>query len=240
MTRPATSTTRPAPSSARTAPGFEVKWNEVDSYAHQPLLNLRRADEPESVAAPRKITRSVADGGAPELEKELLAIFERTYGAIRRRDILPMQALRSDDKRELIRALEPAEEFVLVDGYNILFAWDELKELAKSNLDAARHVLMNLLCNYQGYRGCAVILVFDAYKVPLNLGTVEKYHNILRGLHEGGRDGGQLHRARDLRAARAAQSARGDERQPRAAHHPGPRRGARLGQELPRRGVRYK
>ena len=158
--------------------GFEVKWDEVDSYAHLPLLNLRRADEPESVAAPRKITRSVADGGAPELEKELLAIFERTYGAIRRRDILPMQALRSDDKRELIRALEPAEEFVLVDGYNILFAWDELKELAKSNLDAARHVLMNLLCNYQGYRGCAVILVFDAYKVPLNLGTVEKYHNI--------------------------------------------------------------
>ena len=158
--------------------GFEVKWDEVDGYAHLPLLNLRRADEPESVAAPRKITRSVADGGAPELEKELLAIFERTYGAIRRRDILPMQALRSDDKRELIRALEPAEEFVLVDGYNILFAWDELKELAKSNLDAARHVLMNLLCNYQGYRGCAVILVFDAYKVPLNLGTVEKYHNI--------------------------------------------------------------
>ena len=150
----------------------------MDSYAHLPLLNLRRADEPEPIAAPRKITRSVADGGAPELEKELLAIFERTYGAIRRRDILPMQALRSDDKRELIRALEPAEEFVLVDGYNILFAWDELKELAKSNLDAARHVLMNLLCNYQGYRGCAVILVFDAYKVPLNLGTVEKYHNI--------------------------------------------------------------
>ncbi len=157
--------------------GFEVKWDEVDAHAHLPLLNLRRPDEPEPIA-PRKITRSVADGGAPELERELLAIFERTYGAIRRRDILPMQALRSDDKRELIRALEPAEEFVLVDGYNILFAWDELKEIARSNLDAARHVLMNLLCNYQGYRGCAVILVFDAYKVPQNLGTAEKYHNI--------------------------------------------------------------
>ena len=157
--------------------GFEVKWDEVDAHAHLPLLRLRSADEQE-VTAPRRITRAVADGGAPELDKELRAIFERTYGAIRRRDILPMQALRSDDKRELIRALEPAEEFVLVDGYNILFAWDELKELARSNLDAARHVLMNLLCNYQGYRGCAVILVFDAYKVPLNLGTVEKYHNI--------------------------------------------------------------
>ena len=158
--------------------GYEVKWDEVDSHAHLPLLHLGREEEPELLAAPRKITRSVADGGAPELEKELLAIFERTYGAIRRRDVLPMMAMRSDDKRELIRALEPAEEFVLVDGYNILFAWDELKKLAQSNLDAARHVLMNLLCNYQGYRGCAVILVFDAYKVPQNLGTVEKYHNI--------------------------------------------------------------
>ena len=157
--------------------GFEVPWDEVDAHAHLPLLNLRKAREPEP-AAPQRITRSVADGGAPELEKELLSIFERTYGAIRRRDILPMQALRSDDKRELIRALEPAEEYVLVDGYNILFAWDELKDLAKSNLDAARHVLMNLLCNYQGYRGCALILVFDAYRVPQNLGTVEKYHNI--------------------------------------------------------------
>lgn len=156
--------------------GFEVKWDEVDRYAHLPLLRLR-ADEPPEMQ-PKKITRAVASGGAPELERELLQIFERTYGAIRRRDILPMQALRSDDKRELIRAMEPAEEFVLVDGYNILFAWDELKDLAKGNLDAARHVLMNLLCNYQGYRGCALILVFDAYKVPLNLGTVEKYHNI--------------------------------------------------------------
>ncbi len=62
--------------------------------------------------------------------------------------------------------------------YNILFAWDELKDIAKDNLDAARHVLMNLLCNYQGYRGCALILVFDAYKVPQGLGSVEKYHNI--------------------------------------------------------------
>ena len=67
---------------------------------------------------------------------------------------------------------------MLVDGYNIIFAWDELKEIGRDSLDAARHVLMNLLCNYQGYRGCNLILVFDAYKVPQNLGMVEKYHNI--------------------------------------------------------------
>ena len=154
--------------------GFEVKWFETDRYAHLPLLDLR----PKQPQQPARIVKSVQPGGAPELEKELLTIFERTYGAIRRRDILPMEALRAEDKRELLAAIEPAEEYVLVDGYNILFAWDELKEIAKDNLDAARHVLMNLLCNYQGYRGCALILVFDAYKVPQGLGSVEKYHNI--------------------------------------------------------------
>ena len=155
--------------------GFEVKWDEVDRMAHLPLLDFSPKQEPEK---PQRIVRSVAPGGAPELEKELLAIFERTYGQIKRRDVLPMMALRSQDKKELLARMEPAEEFVLVDGYNIIFAWDELKEIGRDSLDAARHVLMNLLCNYQGYRGCAVILVFDAYKVPLNLGTVEKYHNI--------------------------------------------------------------
>ena len=155
--------------------GFEVKWDEGDRMAHLPLLDFAPKKEAE---APKRILRSVAPGGAPELEKELLAIFERTYGQIKRRDVLPMMALRSQDKRELLAQMEPAEEFVLVDGYNIIFAWDELKEIGRDSLDAARHVLMNLLCNYQGYRGCNLILVFDAYKVPQNLGTVEKYHNI--------------------------------------------------------------
>ena len=155
--------------------GFEVKWDEVDRMAHLPLLDFSPKQESEK---PQRIVRSVAPGGAPELEKELLAIFERTYGQIKRRDVLPMMALRSQDKRELLARMEPAEEFVLVDGYNIIFAWDELKEIGRDSLDAARHVLMNLLCNYQGYRGCNLILVFDAYKVPQNLGTVEKYHNI--------------------------------------------------------------
>ena len=156
--------------------GYEVKWQDVDQAAHLPLLRLGGA-EPDA-PAPRKIVRSVAPGGAPELEKELLAIFERTYGAIRRRDALPQMALRSEDKREFLQQLEPAEDFLLVDGYNVIFAWDELKELARTSLDTARHVLMNYLCNYQGYRGCTLILVFDAYKVPQGLGSVEKYHNI--------------------------------------------------------------
>ncbi len=154
--------------------GFEVKWDEVDRYAHLPLLELR----PKQPAAPERIVRAVAPGGSAALEKELLAIFERTYGAIRRRDVLPMMALRSEHKRELLEQLEPVEEYLLVDGYNIIFAWDELKAVARDNLDAARHMLMHSLCNYQGYRGCALILVFDAYRVAQNLGSVEKYHNI--------------------------------------------------------------
>ena len=154
--------------------GYEVKWQDVDDAAHLPLLRFGGPVKP----APQRIVRSVAPGGAPELEKELLAIFERTYGAIRRRDVLPQMMLRSEDKREFLQSLGPADDFLLVDGYNILFAWDELKELARTSLDTARHVLMNLLCNYQGYRGCTLILVFDAYKVPQGLGSVEKYHNI--------------------------------------------------------------
>ena len=154
--------------------GYEVKWQDVDAAAHLPLLRLGGPAQQE----PQRIVKSVAPGGAPELEKELLAIFERTYGAIRRRDVLPQMMLRSEDKREFLQSLGPADDFLLVDGYNILFAWDELKELSRTSLDTARHVLMNLLCNYQGYRGCTLILVFDAYKVPQGLGSVEKYHNI--------------------------------------------------------------
>ena len=154
--------------------GYEVKWQDVDAAAHLPLLRFGGPAQQE----PQRIVKSVAPGGAPELEKELLAIFERTYGAIRRRDVLPQMMLRSEDKREFLQSLGPADDFLLVDGYNILFAWDELKELSRTSLDTARQVLMNLLCNYQGYLGCTLILGFDAYKMPQVLGSVEKYHNI--------------------------------------------------------------
>ena len=165
---------RPVDAVLATCDGVNYLLQDVDAAAHLPLLRLGGPARQE----PQRIVKSVAPGGAPELEKELLAIFERTYGAIRRRDVLPQMMLRSEDKREFLQSLGPADDFLLVDGYNILFAWDELKELARTSLDTARHVLMNLLCNYQGYRGCTLILVFDAYKVPQGLGAVEKYHNI--------------------------------------------------------------
>ena len=70
------------------------------------------------------------------------------------------------------------KEYLLVDGYNVIFAWEELKRLAEASLDAARDKLMDVLSNYQGWKGCTLILVFDAYKVPGGLGEVLKYHNI--------------------------------------------------------------
>ena len=70
------------------------------------------------------------------------------------------------------------EEYLLVDGYNIIFAWEELSELAKVNIDGARYRLMDILCNYQGYKKCTLIVVFDAYKVEGNTGEAIKYHNI--------------------------------------------------------------
>ena len=79
---------------------------------------------------------------------------------------------------KLADAKEKPEEYLLVDGYNIIFAWPELRELAQINLDSARDKLMDILCNYQGYQGCRLILVYDAYKVKGNPGSVMKYHNI--------------------------------------------------------------
>lgn len=73
---------------------------------------------------------------------------------------------------------EKAREFLLVDGYNVIFAWDDLKELAKVNIEGARNKLMDILSNYQGYKKCNVILVFDAYKVDGDVMEIMKYHNI--------------------------------------------------------------
>ena len=73
---------------------------------------------------------------------------------------------------------EKVAEYLLVDGYNVIFAWDELKELAKDNLNMARDRLIDILCNYQGFKQCNLILVFDAYKVKGNVGSAEKIHNI--------------------------------------------------------------
>lgn len=100
--------------------------------------------------------------------------------------------LRSEDKREFLQSLGPADDFLLVDGYNILFAWDELKELSRTSLDTARHVLMNLLCNYQGYRGCTLILVLTRTRCRRDL-VLWKIPQHPYCLHPAGRDSGSVY-----------------------------------------------
>ncbi len=162
--------------------GYTVKWSEVPARAHVDSGVRLNAPEPEEVRKP-ETRRSAAYAGTIEQDKELQAIFERTYGKGKRRDFLPPKpprrpAPQDAPERRSIPRPPAGPEYLLVDGYNIIFAWDELKAIAQDSLDAARKALCDLLCNYQGCRRCEVIAVFDAYKVRGGRGSVEKYHNI--------------------------------------------------------------
>ena len=157
--------------------GFVVPWDQVRSHMHVDS-GWGKSTRPEQKAAvPQR--RAMAYRATLEEDAELLKIFERTYGPIKRD---PLAAFRPVQKRErpdfAAEQWEIAPEYLLVDGYNIIFSWDELNALSKESLDAARHKLMDILCNYQGFQKCVLILVFDAYRVPGSPGSIEQYHNI--------------------------------------------------------------
>ena len=157
--------------------GFTVKWNEVEQYMHlHPETGL---EEPAKKQGNGKETEGAV------LDKELEEIFERAFGPIKRRLPSQTQGMGYEKKPKPEKpyvakweSRKPVKQYLLVDGYNVIFAWKELDELAKHNLDAARSKLMDILCNYQGYHKKEVILVFDAYKVKGNPGEVQEYHNI--------------------------------------------------------------
>ena len=168
--------------------GYTVKWNEVKSHMHLP----------SALSAPKKEYAEKSKTAFPKykdtdnlfaLDKELMQIFEQTYGPVKGRSNNPNQnhftftkssENQSENKKHnSVRTPKySGTEYLLVDGYNVIFAWDSLKELAKDNVDGARNTLINILCNYQGYKKCEVILVCDAYKVKGNTGDVEKIDNI--------------------------------------------------------------
>ena len=157
--------------------GFVVPWDQVRSHMHVDSGWSKSTRPEQEAAVPQR--RAMAYRATLEEDAELLKIFERTYGPIKRD---PLAAFRPVQKRErpdfAAEQWEIAPEYLLVDGYNIIFAWDELNALSKESLDAARHKLMDILCNYQGYQKCVLILVFDAYRVPGSPGTIQQYHNI--------------------------------------------------------------
>lgn len=141
---------------------------------------LKPADAPDEPIVTRQ--RSEAYRGSLLQDKELMRIFEMTYGPIKRKNGEAMHTPRSAGSERIkppkAVPLPEGPEYLLVDGYNIIFAWEELAELARTDLDAARHRLIQILCNYQGYRRCELILVFDAYKVKGNPGSIERQHGI--------------------------------------------------------------
>lgn len=151
--------------------GITVKWDQVPARcgAAQP-----RRQGPEAAGtgqAPRK--------GKDE-EAELAAIFQRTYGPVKDRTFLlrPKPGASVLDTEAMLQATDPAESYLLVDGYNIIYAWEDLRALAREGLHIAREALIRLLMDYQGYRQCNLILVFDAYKVTGGEERVEKQGGI--------------------------------------------------------------
>lgn len=159
--------------------GFVVPWTQAEEHMHiQSVFPAPARTADREVAAFEK--RPAAAAGTLEEDKELMAIFERTYGPVRSRDFRPRKSPERSvpEERITIPEKEPEREYLLVDGYNIIYAWDELKQAAQISLDAARQALMDQLCNYQGFRRCICILVFDAYRVPRATAEVSRYHNI--------------------------------------------------------------
>ncbi len=188
--------------------GFVVPWDEVENYMHVetewdeddagsvmrdvPAVNTvpsagagQSGSMSSAVGQTTRKSGGSAVGAFSAEDKELAEIFNRTYGKSESKGKTgnaydPMSVVHrpSMPRKVEIKPQERQEEYLLVDGYNIIFSWEELNELSKNNIAAARQKLMDVLCNYQGFKKCTLILVFDAYKVEGFQGEVQKYHNI--------------------------------------------------------------
>lgn len=157
--------------------GFVVKWNEVHSYKHiDGDDSLNEADTDADETRVQRYMRTVTDND------ELMRIFERTYGPIKRKKFNEPKAKMSvpAPRRKPPSGKSPysGSEYLLIDGYNIIHAWDDLRALAGMGLDIARNALIDRICSYRGFRDCDVILVFDAYKVKRNHGETEQINGI--------------------------------------------------------------
>lgn len=163
--------------------GFVVKWNQVEEYMH--MESTLKTDAPEQDSFVYIPPVSGSSSRIELTQEELDGIYRRTPDPVKRRNQNGPVTVKAPDKKlsdgkweERQKNKKNRETYLLVDGYNIIFAWEDLSELAETNIESARDKLMDILCNYQGYKQCTLILVFDAYKVEGNLGEVLKYHNI--------------------------------------------------------------
>lgn len=156
--------------------GFNVKWDEADDHMHVSNGYIQDNGELRPAAA---VSRTVSKyTGTLAEDKELDRIFERTFRKSEEKKKIPQKRMEPKTKVYKPAVREVLSEYLLVDGYNIIFAWEELKELAQENLDSAREALIEVLNNYQGYRKCSIIAVFDAYKVKGGVRREERHGNI--------------------------------------------------------------
>lgn len=165
--------------------GYNVSWDEVPKHMHLPGI-LEPAKE-ESVGTSREnaLAKCKNQNDVFALDKELMQIFEQTYGPITRRKqaaekrrVTAVSAIDKAAEKFRNTRQNSGTEYLLVDGYNVIFSWEHLKELTERGLDGARQVLINILCNYQGYSKCKLILVFDAYRVKGQYREVETVNGI--------------------------------------------------------------
>lgn len=158
--------------------GVIVKWDEAPSRMH--VDSGIRFGQKDEIVQDAPVTQQLISSYKQRMatDKELMDIFERTYGKINRDPRQAMRKPQNEPKLPKLPTPPKGPEYLLVDGYNIIFAWDELKLLAKENLDLARNRLINILCNYRGFRQCNLILVFDAYKVKGNHREIEEVGGI--------------------------------------------------------------
>lgn len=153
--------------------GVHVPWNEVRSHMHVDSGWLPEEERARKAQPAPQFQRGYASQVA--LDKELEEIFARTYGAVKPRAFHSVKATTKPKERPW-KGLKKrtGKDYLLVDGYNIIHAWEDLSALAREDLDGARAKLIDLLRNYQSWRGCQVIVVFDAYKVKGGKGAVEQ------------------------------------------------------------------
>lgn len=156
--------------------GYTVKWDEVTEHMHLEAWQPPSEEDDEPQAIERQVRRYL---DAVAEDKELIRIFENTYGKINARPKEALETRKSaPQKKYKAKPLPQGPEYLLVDGYNIIFAWDELREIADKDIESARNRLIDIMCNYRGFKQCELILVFDAYRVKGNNREVEQINGI--------------------------------------------------------------
>ena len=159
--------------------GMNVRWREVADYMHLESVLKPKREEPTARPAPRLRSYNID-------ERELEAIMEREFGPIRRPEYRARQLNAAVTE---VSQIAPRKEHIIVDGYNLIFAWDELKALAAERLDLARERLMDMLSDYAGFTGAKIVLVFDGFRTPGNPGSRTDYHNIAVAFTKDGETG---------------------------------------------------